>query len=65
MKLLTSCGLTFVLSDQCFRSLDLEGMGKVSWKSRRKDRVIKGESSCEEVCAWRAQVDMCTVLGAM
>lgn len=29
---------------------DLEVMEKVSWKLRRKDRIIKGDSSCEDVC---------------
>lgn len=38
---------------------DLKVMGKVSWKLRRKDRIIKGDSSCEDVCAWRVQGDMC------
>lgn len=31
----------------------------VSWKVRRKDRIIKGDSSHEEVCTWKAQGDIC------
>lgn len=38
----------------------LEVMGRVSWRFRRKDRIMKGGSSRGGVRVWRAHTDVCT-----